>query len=433
MTATLILVALVALLFTGVPIFAGLTLFGAALMAWHQSGPLPVAEVFFGEISRYLLVTIPLFTFMAHVMIRGRIVDDLYGTAYTLTRHLPGGLGVATIIACTIFAAISGSSVATALTIGAVAIPQMERFGYDPKVAYGLVAAGGTLGILIPPSGPMVLYGMISETSIGGLFMAGVLPGLMMAGIFIVWIMASTRWGGEQSRHIRREPRASLTEMLAALRKSFWAFMLPTVVLGGMYAGVFTATEAAAAGALAAMLVAMLIYRSVGPRGLWEAALDASRTSAMLFMIVAGASVFAHVITDLRIPQQIVQGVIALNIGKYGFLIGMMGVLLVLGMFLESIAIILVSTPVILPVLHSLQIDTIWYGILLTINLELALIHPPVGMNLFTIKAIARGATMGQIALGALPYVALLILGLALVMIWPEIALWLPHRTLNLG
>lgn len=429
MNVALILLSLVLVLFTGIPIFAGLTLFGAVLLVTTQGGLGPITEVIFGEISRYLLVTIPLFTLMAHVMIRGRIVDDLYSTAYTLTRHLPGGLGVATVVACTIFAAISGSSVATALTIGAVAIPQMIRYGYDPKVAYGLVAAGGTLGILIPPSGPMVLFSLISETSIGGLFMAGVLPGLMMAGIFIAWIMASSHFGS--GKNIRREARATLAEMLGALRKSFWAFLLPVLVLGGMYAGVFTATEAAAAGALASILVAMLIYRTVDLRGLWGAAIESSRTSAMLFMIVAGASVFAHVITDLRIPQDIVQLVASRNIGPTGFLISMMLLLLVMGMFLESIAIILVTTPVILPVLHSLHINTIWYGILLTINLELALIHPPVGMNLFTIKAITR-APMNQIALGALPYVGLLILGLALVMVLPEIALWLPSRTLNL-
>ena len=181
MTILAILAGLILLLFTGLPIFAGLSLFGGALLLLTQGSLGAITEVMFGEISRYLLVTIPLFAFMAHVMISARIVDDLYGTAYTLTRHLPGGLAIATILACTIFAAIYGSSVATALTIGSVAIPQMIRFGYEPEAAYGLVAAGGTLGILIPPSGPMVLYGVVSDTSIGGLFMAGVL--LLLASI----------------------------------------------------------------------------------------------------------------------------------------------------------------------------------------------------------------------------------------------------------
>jgi C4-dicarboxylate transporter DctM subunit len=428
LTILAILAALILLLFTGLPIFAGLSLFGGALLLLTQGGVGAVTEVMFGEISRYLLVTIPLFAFMAHVMISARIVDDLYGTAYTLTRHLPGGLAIATILACTIFAAISGSSVATALTIGSVAIPQMIRFGYDPKAAYGLVAAGGTLGILIPPSGPMVLYGVVSDTSIGGLFMAGVVPGLMIAAIFIAFSMVRSTLRGSA---VQREPRASLPEALAAIRKAIWALTLPVLVLGGMYAGVFTATEAAAAGASLALLIGIVVYRTLGPREIWQAAQDASRTSAMLFMIVAGASVFAHAVTKMRIPQEIVQVVVGLDIGVGGFLVAMMALIFVLGMFLESVAIILVTTPVILPVMAQLHVDPIWYGVLLTINLELAQITPPVGMNLFTIRAISD-APLGHVIAGSFPYVLLLIAGLALVMIWPQIALWLPGTMLNL-
>jgi C4-dicarboxylate transporter, DctM subunit len=421
-TIGLILVGLVALLFTGLPIFAGLALFGGALLVATQGGLGSISEVIFGELNRYLLVAIPLFAFMAHVMIRGRIVDDLYNTAYTLTRHLPGGVGIATVLACTIFAAISGSSVATALTIGSVAIPQMIRFGYDPKMAYGVVAAGGTLGILIPPSGPMVLYGVIAEASIGGLFMAGIVPGLLMAAIFIAWCMGATAFG---QRKTQREPRASLGEMALAIRKSLWALSLPVFVLGGMYAGVFTATEAAAAGAMLALLVALLIYRSMGWRAIWDSALDASRTSAMLFMILAGASVLGFVLTKMRIPHQIVEVVVSMEIGEIGFLIAMMALIVVLGMFLESIAIILITTPVILPVMAHLGINPIWYGVLLTINLELAMITPPVGMNLFTIKAVTR-APIAHIIQGSFPYVLLMLVVLALVMAVPQIALWLP-------
>jgi C4-dicarboxylate transporter, DctM subunit len=427
-TLLAILAALIVLLFTGLPIFAGLSLAGGVLLVVTQGGLGAVTEVMFGELSRYLLVTIPLFAFMAHVMISARIVDDLYGTAYTLTRHLPGGLAIATILACTIFAAISGSSVATALTIGSVAIPQMIRFGYDPKAAYGLVAAGGTLGILIPPSGPMVLYGVTSDTSIGGLFMAGVVPGLMIAAIFVAFSMARSAFAGAR---VQREPRASLAEALSAIRKALWALALPVLVLGGMYAGIFTATEAAAAGAALALLIGIVVYRTVGLREVWQAALDASRTSSMLFMIVAGASVFAHVVTKMRIPQQIVEVVVGMDIGVAGFLVAMMVLIFILGMFLESVAIILVTTPVILPVMAQLRIDPIWYGVLLTINLELAQITPPVGMNLFTIRAISN-APLGAVIAGSMPYVALLILGLVLVMIWPQIALWLPGTMLNL-
>jgi C4-dicarboxylate transporter DctM subunit len=428
MTIALIFIGLVLLLFTGLPIFAGLSLFGAGLLLITQGQLGSVTEVIFGEINRYLLVAIPLFAFMAHVMIRGRIVDDLYNTAYTLTRHLPGGLGIATIAACTVFAAISGSSVATALTIGAVAIPQMIRYGYDPRVAYGLVAAGGTLGILIPPSGPMVLYGVTTDTSIGGLFMAGLMPGLMLAAIFVAWSMVSTAFA---HRHIRREPRAGLREAALAIRRSLWAISLPVCVLGGMYAGIFTATEAAAVGAALALFVACVIYRTVGLRGIWASAIDSSKTSAMLFMILAGASVFGFVLTKMRIPQQVVESVVAADIGVIGFLVTMMALIFVLGMFLESIAIILITTPVILPVMLHLDINPIWYGVLLVINLELAMITPPVGMNLFTIKAITR-APLGEIVRGAAPYVLLMILAMALVMVWPQIALWLPGTMLNL-
>ena len=426
MTITLILVGLVLLLFTGVPIFAGLSIFGGLLLL-GQGGLASVTEVIFGELNRYLLVAIPLFAFMVHVMIKGRIVDDLYDTAYTLTRHLPGGLGVATILACTVFAAISGSSVATALTIGAVAIPQMVRLGYPPRLAYGLVGAGGTLGILIPPSGPMVLYGVITDTSIGGLFMAGVLPGLMMAGLFVLYAVVSVHFGHPE---IKAEPRASLREAGRALRQSVWAISLPVLVLGGMYAGVFTATEAAAAGAWLALIVAAFVYRNIGFKDVWQSAVDASRTSAMLFMILAGASVFGHVLTKMRIPQQIVEMVVSADIGVFGFLVAMMALIFVLGMFLESIAIILITSPVILPVMQHLGINPIWYGILLVINLELAQITPPVGMNLFTIKAITQ-APMGEIIRGSAPYVLLMILAMALVMVFPSIALWLPSTMIG--
>jgi len=429
MVITLLFAGLLLLLFTGLPIFAGLAVFGGGVLLVTQGELGSVAEVIFGEMNHYLLVAIPLFAFMAHIMIRGRIVDDLYQTAYTLTRHLPGGLGIATIMACTIFAAISGSSVATALTIGAVAIPQMIRFGYEPRAAYGLVAAGGTLGILIPPSGPMVLYGVTTDTSIGGLFMAGIVPGLVMAAVFVAWSMVTT---AITHRHIPREPRATLREALLAIRKSAWALSLPVLVLGGMYAGVFTATEAAAAGAWLALLVSVVVYRTVGLRGIWESAIDASRVSAMLFMILAGASVFGHVLTKLRIPQQIVEAVTAANLGVAGFLVVMMILIFIMGMFLESIAIILITTPVILPVMQHLDINPIWYGVLLVINLELAQITPPVGMNLFTIKAITS-APLGTIVRGSAPYVVLMIVVMALVMVWPQLALWLPGTMMGRG
>lgn len=420
-----ILATLLILLFTGLPIFAGLTLYGGALLLLTQGNLGPVTDIVFHEINRYLLVAIPLFGFMANIMIKGRVVDDLYDAAYTFTRHLPGGLAVATVIACTVFAAISGSSVATALTIGAVAIPQMLRFGYDERFAYGVVAAGGTLGILIPPSAPMILYGVATDTSIGGLFMAGILPGLLLAGIFILWAIVRTAASGT----IAREKMASFGEMGQAIRKSFWAILMPVFVLGGMYAGIFTATEAAAAGAWLALVITIGIYRTIGWREIWSSAGEAARMSAMLFMILAGATVFSHVLTKMRVPQQVVESLIAADFGAFGFVLIMMVMILILGMFLESVAIILITAPIILPAMMHLEINPIWYGILLVINLEMAMITPPVGMNLFTIKAITS-APMGRIVSGASPYVVLMLLFLILMILVPGIVLWLPERLL---
>ena len=418
-----ILLALLILLFTGVPIFAGLTLFGGALLLMTQGNFGPITDVVFHEVNRYLLVAIPLFGFMANIMIRGRVVDDLYDTAYTFTRHLPGGLAVATILACTVFAAISGSSVATAMTIGAVAIPQMLRFGYDERLAYGVVAAGGTLGILIPPSGPMILYGVTTDTSIGGLFMGGIIPGALLAGVFILWAVVRSALSG----NMQREKIASLSEMAVALRKSFWSILMPVFVLGGMYAGIFTATEAAAAGAWLALIITIFIYRTVGWRDIWISAQESARMSAMLFMILAGATVFSHVLTKMRVPQQLVESLVSADLGTIGFVIVMMVMILILGMFLESVAIILITAPVILPAMIHLGIDPVWYGVLLVVNLEMAMITPPVGMNLFTIKAITS-ALMGRIVAGSAPYVVLMLVVLILLIAFPQIVLWLPSR-----
>lgn len=427
MLILIILITLLALLFTGVPIFAGLTLYGGALLLMVQGDFGSVSDVIFGELNRYLLVAIPLFAFMAHIMIKGKVVDDLYDAAYTFTRHLPGGLGVATILACTVFAAISGSSIATALTIGSVAIPQMLRYGYEPKLAYGVVAAGGTLGILIPPSAPLILYGITTDSSIGSLFIAGVVPGILMAVVFSIWVIFQC---SNPKLNIQRDKRASVPELLAALRKSIWSLLLPVFVLGGMYLGVFTATEAAAAGVWLALAITIFIYKSINLKDIWDSAKEACYLSAMLFMILAGATVFSHVLTKMRIPQEIVNSLVAMDMGAFGFIIIMMGLILILGMFLESIAIILITMPVILPAMAHLGINPIWYGILLVINLEIALITPPVGMNLFTIKAITD-ANLTQIIRGAAPYVVLMLVVLMLVLVFPQFALWLPKTMMG--
>ncbi|RWB26710.1 MULTISPECIES: TRAP transporter large permease [unclassified Mesorhizobium] len=421
MTIFLILGFLVLLLMTGMPIFAALSLSSAAILMIYEGRIDSIADTVFASLNNPLLATIPMFAFMAHVMIKAKVVDDLYDMANRLVGHIKGGLGFATILSCTIFSTISGSSVATALTIGSTAIPQMQRFGYRPRDTYGIIAAGGTLGILIPPSGPMILYAIVTDASIGALFLAGMIPGLIMAAIFAVFSWFQANAHGETKTKAWPGTKA----VLAAFLKSIWAVMMPPIILGGIYLGIFTAAEAAAVGAVYALLVALLVYRNLSAADLWDCTWQTMRTSAMLFMIIAGAGLFGHAVTIIRLPAEIMEGVTALGLSQTGFILVVMLAIFVLGMFLETIAIILITTPIILPAMVALDVNLIWYGVMLMINLELALITPPVGINLFVIKGITN-APLSQIIRGSSPYVVLLIGGLVLIWAFPQLSLWLP-------
>ena len=421
MTLTFVFAGLIMLLLTGIPIFAALGLTASAILMIVEGDIDGLGDVVFSQLDKPVLSTIPLFVFMAQVMIRAKVIDDLYTFANTVIGHVKGGLGVATVLACTIFAAISGSSVATALSIGSSAIPQMKRFGYAERDALGVVAAGGTLGILIPPSGPMILYAIVSEASIGALFLAGIIPGLMLALMFSAYCMIQAR--GRDG--INTPDWAGWPAAVSAFRRSVWALLAPPVVMGGIYFGIFTASEAAAAGSLYAVLVAVLVYRNFGFRDLWACAYATMRTSMMVFMIIAGAAMFGHAITLVRLPVGVTEAVASFGLGPIGFVLVVMVLIFVLGMFLESIAIILITTPILLPTMIALGIDPIWYGILLMINLELAMITPPVGMNLFVIKGISN-APLATIVRGAAPFVIIMIVGLALLVAVPELATWLP-------
>jgi C4-dicarboxylate transporter DctM subunit len=273
----------------------------------------------------------------------------------------------------------------------------------------------------------MILYAIVTNASIGALFLAGLVPGLMMACIFAAfsWLQANAH--GEAMEQDWAGTRA----VLAALRKSVWAVLMPPVVLGGIYLGIFTAAEAAAVGAVYALLVAVLVYRNVTVRDVMDCGYQTLRTSAMLFMIIAAAGLLGHAVTIIRLPAQLMEAVTALGLSQTGFIVAVMVAIFILGMFLETIAIILITTPIILPVLIALDIDQVWYGVMLMINLELALITPPVGMNLFVIKGITD-APLADIMRGAAPYVLLLIVGLMVIWAFPELSLWLP-RTAGFG
>lgn len=419
MTIFLVFTGLILLLLTGMPIFAALGLTATAILLIFEGHIGPVADTVYAHLDKPVLMTIPLFVFMAQIMIKAKVIDDLYDMAHTVIGHIRGGLGVATVLSCTIFAAISGSSVATALSIGSSAIPQMKRFGYPERDALGVIAAGGTLGILIPPSGPMILYAIVSEASIGALFLAGIIPGLLLALLFSAFCIV--RAGDREKGAWAGWPR-----VMRALRKSIWAVMAPPIVMGGIYAGVFTASEAAAFGCLYALFVALVVYRSLPLRVLWDCAFQTMRTSMMVFMIIAGAAMFGHAITIIRLPVGVTEAVAAMGLGKLGFILIVMGLIFVMGMFFESIAIILITTPILLPTMHLLDIDLIWYGVLLMINLELAMITPPVGMNLFVIKGITN-ASLNQVIRGSAPYVVLMLIGLGVLIAVPGLATWLPY------
>ena len=422
MTTVLVFAGLIVLLLSGMPVFAALGLTATVILLVFEGSISSVGDTVFSHLNKDILTTIPLFVLMAQVMIRAKVIDDLYDFANAIVGHVKGGLGVATVLSCTIFAAISGSSVATALSIGASALPQMKRFGYPERDGLGVIAAGGTLGILIPPSGPMILYAIVSEVSIGALFLAGLLPGLILASVFAVFcIIQGSRRQGQKA-----PDRQTLSQMIGATRKSMWALLAPPMVMGGIYFGIFTASEAAAVGALYALLVAVGVYRNFGWSDLFTCLHKTMRTSVMVFMIIAGASMFGHAITIIRLPVGITEFVAGVGLGPLGFIIAVMALIFVLGMFLEAIAIILITTPILLPTMIHLGIDPIWYGILLMVNLELAMITPPVGMNLFVIKGITD-QPLSEVVKGAAPFVVLMLAGLALLIAVPSLATWLPY------
>jgi C4-dicarboxylate transporter DctM subunit len=420
LTFFLLLGALIVLLWLGMPMFAALFLLPLAVLFWVEGAVPALGEMVIGKLDGYLLVAIPLFMLMAHIMVRGRVVDDLYNAAFALLRRVRGGVGIATVVACTIFAAISGSSVATALTIGKIAIPQMLRYGMSRQGAFGVVAGGGTLGILIPPSAPMVLYAYVTETSVAALFLAGLVPGLLMALMFAAYCFIT------EGRAVVPAEEPVPDSVQTALLRAGWSLSLPIFVLGGIYLGVFTATEAAGTGTIYALLIAALIYRTLTWRDMIQGVQEATRTSAMLLMIIAGAAIYGYMLTKLQVPQELTKLVADFGLSRTGFLIAMMVLLFLLGLVLESFSIILLTMPAILPLLGVLGIDKVWYGILLTLSLEMALISPPVALNLVVIKAIT-GAPLAEVNRSIMPYMLMLAFGTAMLIAFPGIALWLPR------
>ncbi|MBQ0833155.1 TRAP transporter large permease [Marinobacter sp.] len=420
MTVALIIFALIMLLLSGIPVGFVLGGLGLAMLLLADMSPLMVPMAVHSSFDSFILLAVPLFLLMSNILLRGGVGKDLFNAVQTWVGHWPGGLGIATIASCAIFSAISGSSVATAATIGSVAIKEMTDRGYHRPFVLGLIAAGGTLGILIPPSIPMIVYGVITEESIVDLFLAGVGPGLIMAGSFIVFSFLYATFG----KTCTPVPKASKSERMAATLRALPIIGLAAIIIGGIYAGVFTPTESAAIGVTLSLII-VLALKTLNWDNFKVACIATMKTTITIFIIMAGAKVFGKAITLYQIPQDISMFV-SLHIGSAGlFILAVCLVLLVMGLFLESISMLLIMMPVLYPSLAPLGIDPIWFGVIFVIMIECALITPPVGLNLFVIQAVS-GGKMTEVVRGVWPFILLMFGSLAIVYFFPIVALYLP-------
>ena len=422
MTAFFILMGLLLLLFVGVPVAFALGGLGLALLVLGDLSPLMVPQALYSMTDNFILLAVPLFLLMSNVLLKGGMGKSLFEAVQSWVGHWPGGLGIATVISCAIFAAISGSSVATAATIGNVSIHEMTSRGYSRPFVLGLLAAGGTLGILIPPSIPMIIYGVVTEESIVDLFLAGVGPGLMLVAAFIIYCFAYAKFGGGYTP----TAKATMAERKTATLRSLPTMLLAVVVIGGIYLGIFTPTESAAIG-FAVSLVIVFALRTMTWELLKEAVTDSMRTTVTIFFILAGAKIFGKAITLYQIPQDI-SNIISANITTPGlFIIVVCIVLLIMGFFLESLSMLLIMMPVLHPSLAGLGIDSIWFGVLFVIMIECALITPPVGMNLYVIQTVGN-AKLGEVVTGVWPFILMLFAAVLAIYIFPDIALYIPFK-----
>lgn len=417
MTAALIILGLLALLVLRVPVAFAMGAMGIFLL-WYFPFPLnAVPQRLYGTMDSFELLAVPMFLLMSNILLKANVGRDLFAAVQSWVGHLPGGLGIATILSCGLFSAVSGSSVATAATIGTVAIPEMTKRGYQRSFVFGLLAAGGTLGILIPPSIPLIIYGIITETSIPTLFLAGIGPGLFLCAIFIVYSVIYARLAGTQTSIKPADWNTRAKASLMALP----TIILATAIIGSIYRGIATPSESAAVGFLVALIITTVMGRMSFEK-LMQAVYDAMKTTTMIFLIVAGAKVFSYAITLYRIPQDISQLLITNISDPTLFILAVGGVLLIIGFFLEALSMLLIMVPVLYPTLGAMGIDPIWFGIFFVILIETALITPPVGLNLFIIQAVGK-ARLEEVARGAWPF-ALMMLATALILwSWQGLAL----------
>jgi C4-dicarboxylate transporter DctM subunit len=367
---------------------------------------------------------IPLFLLMGAFASASGMSHELFRASNTFLGHLRGGLGIATIAACGGFAAICGSSVATAATFSKVAYPEMRQHGYPQSFATGVIAAGGSLGIMIPPSTVFAVYGLITEQDIGKLFIAGIVPGIVAVCMYIatINIMAFVR-----PNFLPRAPRHSWVERMQSVRDIWAVVLLFIFIIGGLYAGMFTATEAAGMGAAGAFIIAM-VRRKLTRADFWHCLIDSLRTTAAVFTILIGALIFGYFLTITQTPQKITAFLTGLGLGSYGVLVLIMLMYLVLGCIMDAMAMIILTIPIVFPVIKTLGFDPIWFGVIIVMTVELGLIHPPVGMNVFVIKSVIKDVKLSTVFYGVMPFVITDILRLAVLIAFPILATWLPSH-----
>ncbi len=430
---------LLTLLITGMPIAFALGLVSLISIVLFLS---PAQIILFGQfvydsLNDFAILAIPLFILMGAIFGSSKASSDLFEAAQAWLSRVRGGLGMSSVVAAALFAALTGASSATAAAIGKVAIPQMRERGYSNVISTGAVAAGGTLGILIPPSITLILYGIVTEQSIGQLFMAGVIPGIIMTLFFCIWIAAAItieKRVGSFGQTDERMPDTVVEEdyswryRFASLLKVIPFVLLLVGILSALYLGVATPSEAAALGALFAFLMVLIAYRSTTWKNFRNMLLDTTSTSTMVLMIIAFSAVFGTILSFLQIPQDVAGLLADLEINRWWIMLLINIMLLFMGLFIPPVAIILMVVPILFPVITALEFDPIWFGIIMTINMEMGLITPPVGLNLYVIKGIAPDIPLRDILMGSLPYVGVMAFAIVFFSFFPGLVTWLPNR-----
>lgn len=423
MTSFLALFA--ALLAAGMPVFLVLGLSAGAMYAGSGQPLVGVAQLIINELNSPTLMALPLFVMAAAFMRFGGVAKALVQLAGAWLGGLPGSLGLVTVVACTLFAAICGSSVATALAMGTILIPAMLERGYPLSFALGVVGASGTIGIVIPPSFSLILYGIVSDQSVPRLFLAGILPGLLQAAAFFVWVLYVAH-----RRKFPVEPVLPLAERIRVTLSALPALLVPGVVMVGIYGGFVTVTEAAAISAVVALCVSLFFYRGFHWTETLTVVAYGLRSAASIMLIIATALAVGHWVTQSGIPARFVAYLLGHQLATWQFLLAINALLLVIGCFLEVTATLLLVLPILAPALRPMGVDPVHFSIIFTHNMEIGLVHPPVGLNLFVLSSVAV-APMGSVIRGILPFLVILLAVLAVITYVPELTLWLPNATLG--